>query len=306
MSNHRRGNQIREPHRSAVTHNALIDKTLMRSAMRAELLDAEHEFDLARRWRDEGDEQALHELTTAYMRLVISIAGRFKAYGLPLADLVQEGGVGLMQAAARFEPERGVRFSTYATWWIRSSIQDYVLRNWSIVRAGATVAHKSLFFSMRRLRAQIDDFDERMSPETRRWIAEELNVREIDVEHMSARLSASDRSLNAPMQSDGDAEWSDMLADERPTPEATAMSAHDGEIRENLLAEALKILNPRELHVVAARRLTDEGETLQSIGERIGVSKERVRQIEKAALDKLRQELDRLTGGDARRFGLIP
>ena len=175
-----------------------LDRRYVKEAMSTPLLEAEHEFDLARRWRDEQDEEALHELTTAYIRLVITMAHKFKAYGLPLSDLVQEGNIGLMQAAARFEPDREIRFSTYASWWIRSSMQDYVLKNWSIVRAGATVAHKALFFSLRRLRAQINDLDETMSAENRARIAKDLNVREIDVEHMAGRLSGSDRSLNAP------------------------------------------------------------------------------------------------------------
>lgn len=176
------------------------DRSFVRKAMKAPMLEAEHELNLARRWRDHDDERALHELTTAYMRLVISMASKFRHYGLPLADLVQEGNVGLMQAAARFEPSREVRFSTYAAWWIRSSIQDYVLRNWSIVRTGTTAAQKSLFFNLRRLRAKIDDTgDAVMTAENKKWVSEHLGVPERDVETMASRLSASDRSLNAPL-----------------------------------------------------------------------------------------------------------
>ena len=288
-----------------MSQNDNIDRTFIRRALNTELLEAEHEFELARRWRDDQDEKALHELTTAYIRLVISIATKFKKYGLPLADLVQEGNIGLMKAAARFEPDREVRFSTYATWWIRSSIQDFVLRNWSIVRAGATVAHKSLFFSLRRLRAQIQDFDETPSPEARAWIAKQLNVREVDVDHMSVRLSGSDRSLNVPVGEGGQTAWEDLLPGDDPTPEEQIIENFDGQTQTDLIAQALKVLNERELEIIRSRRLTESGETLQSIGERIGVSKERVRQIESSALGKLRSELERLTGGDVRRFGLI-
>ena len=225
-----------------------------------DLLSAEEELELAQKWRDNGDEKALHTLTSAYIKLVISIATRFKRYGLPLSDLVQEGNVGLMQAAARFEPERGFRFSTYANWWIRSSIQEYVLRNWSIVRAGATVAHKSLFFSMRRLKARIEDFDESLSPEARRYIAKELNVREVDVEHMAGRLSGADRSLNAPLKAaEGSTSWQDILPDDdRYTPEMEVMNVRDDRTRSELIAESLKVLNERELHIVRARKLSGE------------------------------------------------
>lgn len=239
------------------------------------------------------------------MRLAISIAKKFKTYGLPFADLVQEGNIGLMKAAARFEPEREIRFSTYATWWIHSSIQDYVLRNWSIVRAGTTVAHKSLFFSLRRLRAQIQDFDEQPSAAARTWIAQQLNVREVDVDHMTARLSGADRSLNMPVGEGGQTQWEDFLEDESDTPELKVMAELDGRIRSDLISQALNILDERERHIIYSRRLSEDGETLQSIGERIGVSKERVRQIEAQALAKLREELERLTGGDVQRFGLI-
>ncbi len=183
---------------TADTHRA--SRRFIKTAMKAPLLEQEEELDLARRGREDEDPEALHKLTEAYIRLVISMAGRFRNYGLPMPDLIQEGNVGLMQAAARFEPERGVRFSTYAAWWIRSSIQDYVLRNWSIVRTGTTAAQKSLFFNLRRLRALINDVgDGIMTAENRAFVAKELRVEEHEVEAMASRLSASDRSLNAPM-----------------------------------------------------------------------------------------------------------
>lgn len=273
------------------------DRKFVRRAMKAPMLEADHELDLARRWRDHEDERALHELTTAYMRLVISMASKFRHYGLPLSDLVQEGNVGLMQAAARFEPSREVRFSTYASWWIRSSIQDFVLRNWSIVRTGTTAAQKSLFFNLRRLRAKIDDTgDAVMTEENRKWVAEHLGVPERDVAAMASRLSASDRSLNAPLATDADAQWQDLLPDEAETPDQQVEYAHDQARRKAWIAEALKSLNERETMIILERRLTDDTITLEVLGKRLGISKERVRQIEHQALGKLRKALTSIVG----------
>ncbi|MDJ0920179.1 MAG: RNA polymerase factor sigma-32 [Henriciella sp.] len=282
------------------------DRRFVRKAMKAPMLEADHEIDLATRWRDNNDERALHELTTAYMRLVIAMASKFRHYGLPLADLVQEGNVGLMQAAARFDPGREVRFSTYASWWIRSSIQDYVLRNWSIVRTGTTAAQKSLFFNLRRLRAKIDDTgDGVMTDENRKWVSEHLGVPERDVASMASRLSASDRSLNAPMTADGEAEWQDLLPDHAATPDVQVMEQRDSERRKEWIAEALKALNERETLIIMERRLTDDGVTLEVLGKRLGISKERVRQIEHQALGKLRKALTSMVG-DPQAAGLIP
>jgi RNA polymerase sigma-32 factor len=272
-------------------------RRFVKDAMKAPLLEQAHELDLARRWRDGHDEKALHELTTAYMRLVIAMAARFRNYGLPMSELVQEGNVGLMQAAARFEPEREVRFSTYAAWWIRSSIQDYILRNWSIVRTGTTAAQKSLFFNLRRLRAMINDTGEAtLTPENRLSIATKLGVDESEVDAMAARLSASDRSLNAPMAEAGEAEWQDMLADDRVTPDDEVMEARDGAKRTEWIQEALKALSERELTIIRERRLQEESVTLESLGKRLGISKERVRQIEHHALKKLRCALIKRVG----------
>lgn len=282
------------------------DRRFVRKAMKAPMLEAEHELNLARRWREQDDESALHELTTAYMRLVISMASKFRHYGLPLSDLVQEGNVGLMQAAARFEPAREVRFSTYASWWIRSSIQDYVLRNWSIVRTGTTAAQKSLFFNLRRLRAKIDDTgDAVMTAENKKWVSEHLGVPERDVETMASRLSASDRSLNAPLATDGDAQWQDLLPDESATPDQIVMEERDNAKRREWIAEALQVLNERETLIISERRLTDETVTLEVLGKRLGISKERVRQIEHQALNKLRKTLTKIVG-DPNKAGLIP
>ena len=282
------------------------DRHFVRAAMKTALLDPVEESDLAHRWRDQNDEAALHALTTAYMRLVIAMAARFRHYGLPMADLVSEGNVGLMQAAARFEPEREVRFSTYASWWIRSAIQDYVLRNWSIVRTGTTSAQKSLFFNLRRLRARIADAgDGIMTAENREWVATHLGVPVRDVEHMASRMSGPDRSLNAPLSAEGDGEWQDLIADEAATPEQAVMIQHDTARRRAWVEEALKALNPREMHIISKRRLAEEAMTLEALGVELGVSKERVRQIEGQALIKLRKALDRIVG-ERERAGLVP
>ena len=264
----------------------------IRRSMGEPLLSREREFELARAWREDGDERSLHLLTRSYMRLVVAIAAKFRHYGLPMSDLVQEGSVGLMQAAARFEPERDIRFSTYASWWIRSAIQDFILRNWSIVRTGTTAAQKSLFFNLRRLRAQIEEAGgERLTQDGRRKIAEALRVEISDVESMESRLSASDQSLNAGIGEEGDDEWQDFLSDERPSPEDNILASHDGAVRREWLSDALGTLDTRERQIIEARRLTDEGATLEELGQKLGVSKERVRQLEHRALGKLRRAI---------------
>ncbi len=281
-------------------------RRFVKRAMKAPLLGQEEEHALAVAWRTQGDERALHKLTSAYMRLVISMASRFRHYGLPLTDLVQEGSVGLMQAAARFEPDRGVRFSTYAAWWIRSAIQDYVLRNWSIVRTGTTAAQKSLFFNLRRLRARISDVgDGVMSADSRAFIAKELNVAETEVETMASRLSQSDRSLNAPVLEDGESQWQDFLADDEPLPDDQVMVSLDTATRSQWLQAALQGLSPRELLIIRERRLGEDVVTLEALGKRLGISKERVRQIEHHALKKLKKALTAHVG-DPTETGLIP
>ncbi len=267
-------------------------QSYVRSAMRAPLLEAHDERELARRWRDEGDERALHKLITAYLRLVVAMAARFRHYGLPMSDLVQEGNVGLMQAAARFEPEREVRFSTYASWWIRSAMQDFVLRNWSIVRTGTTSAQKSLFFNLRRLRAKLGDVgDAVMSAEASSRVAVALRVPEREVDAMAARLSSPDRSLNAPLTEDGDGQWQDMLADSADSPETVVMRTHDGAARASLVHAAMRDLSERERLIIRERKLEEEAVTLEELGVRLGISKERVRQIEGNAIEKLRRAL---------------
>jgi RNA polymerase sigma-32 factor len=228
------------------------------------------------------------------MRLVIALAGRFRHYGLPMADLVQEGHVGLMEAAARFEPEREVRFSTYATWWIRASIQDYILRNWSIVRGGTSSAQKALFFNLRRLRARLmQSTEEHVGDEIHRRIATAIGVSRDDVALMDARLSGPDMSLNAPIGEDGDAasERMDFLVDGAALPDETVGAAVDGERRLGWLHQALGVLSERELRILRERRLAEDQATLEALGQRLGISKERVRQIENRALEKLRRAL---------------
>lgn len=269
----------------------------IREAMDAPMLEREHEFDLARRWREEKDEKALHELIQSYTRLVVSIASKFKNYGLPIGDLIQEGNIGLMEAASRFEYERDIRFSTYATWWIRSCIQDYILRNWSIVRTGTTSAQKSLFFNLRRLRAQIegekDEDRDFMSEDTKEDIAKKLSVRLQDVNAMEGRMFGSDQSLNATISVTDDAgqDWQSMLADERPNPEQIVLGMKNSKTRSLWLKEALEQLSERERKIIRDRKLRDETVTLEKLGEELGVSKERVRQLEQRAMDKLKISL---------------
>lgn len=265
----------------------------IRNSMAEPLLEKEHELDLARRWRDKGDEKALHELVRSYTRLVISAASRFRHYGLPMGDLIQEGNIGLMQAANRFEPEREIRFSTYATWWIRSAMQDYILRNWSIVRTGTTAAQKSLFFNLRRLRARIERMQgsEGLGPEGRAQIAKELNVNLKDVEDMEGRLSGGDNSLNATVGEDGDEEWQNFLADDRPNPEDIVMGMRDAKTRSQWLENALGSLSDREQKIIRDRHLQYETVTLEDLGKELGVSKERVRQLEARAMEKLKASM---------------
>ncbi len=284
-------------------------RNFIKKAMKLPMLEVEHEQNLARRWKDKRDEKAMHELTSAHVRLVVAIAAKFRNYGLPMGDLVQEGNIGLMQAAERFDPDREVRFSTYAGWWIRSQIQDYVLRNWSIVRTGTTSAQKSLFFNMRRLRARINDIGATMTQESRHYVSRELGVRMEDVVAMEGRMEANDRSLNATISdrsSDGGVtEWQDFLVCDRALPDATASNRLDSKQKVNWIAEALTELNEREMTIIRARRLAEETVTLENLGKKLGISKERVRQIEHEALGKLRGSLMAKTNGDPHNAGLL-
>jgi RNA polymerase sigma-32 factor len=271
-----------------------LRRTFVKAAMDAPFLTRENEHELAVRWKEDRDEDALHQLAAAHMRLVIAIAARFRHYGLPMADLIQEGHVGLLEAGARFEPDREVRFSTYATWWIRASIQDYILRNWSIVRGGTSSAQKALFFNLRRLRARMSQAAGSDSTvDIHQQIATAVGVSRTDVAVMDARLSGSDMSLNAPLTEDngGSTERMDFLTDTAPLPDEAVGDAIDSERRVKWLRSALTVLSDRELKIVRARRLADESATLESLGDRLGISKERVRQIESRAIEKLRRAL---------------
>ncbi len=263
----------------------------IRTAMKEPMLERGHEFELARLWRDKGDKKALHELVSSYTRLVVAMASKYRNYGLPLGDLIQEGNIGLMQAAERFDPERDIRFSTYASWWIRAAIQDYVLRNWSIVRTGTTAAQKSLFFNLRRLRAQIEKNGRALDDKGRKTIANDLGVKVKDVEAMEQRLSGADSSLNAPLAAEGQEEWQNFLADERPSPEDVVIGMKDGQARSEWLNKALGELSARERTIIRERHLGDEVVTLETLGAALGISKERVRQIEAGALDKLKTSI---------------
>ncbi len=278
--------------------------TIARHAMTAELLDAETERDLARRWRDEGDDEALHRLVTAYLRLAIAMAAKYRRYGASMSDLVQEANIGLLKAASKFDPDRGVRFSTYAVWWIKASIQDFVMRNWSMVRTGSTSSQKSLFFNMRRVRAQIErEGGDLGGHEIRREIAEELGVPLRDVEMMEGRLSGSDFSLNA-QQSSGEEgrEWVETLEDEAPRPDETVAHQADTVTLRGWLTEAFGALNERERVIIAARKLQETPETLESLGRKFKLSKERIRQLEEQALRKMRSRLEARHGAAVGEF----
>lgn len=268
------------------------DRRYIAQVMSAPLLERDQEIELARRWRDEKDSEALHEIIEAHIRLVVRIASKFKGYGMPIGDLIQEGNTGLLEAANRFDPDRNVRFSTYATWWILAAMQEYIVRNSSIVRIGTTPAQKSLFFNLRKLRARLtENSGTRMTDEQRRLIAGELGVPLAAVERMEAHLSRPDQSLNATIgDSDAD-EFMDLLADDSPSPEKIVGDLIDGETRAQWLKEAMEHLTPRERDVITQRFLKDDKTTLAEIGETFGVTKERIRQIEGKALSKLRDAL---------------
>ena len=273
-------------------HYSVDNRAVMKHALAAPMLEKQHELDLAKRWRDNRDTKALDELTNSYLRLVISMAGRFRNYGLSISDMVQEGTIGLMEAAARFDPDRDLRFSTYATWWIRAAIQDYVLRNWSIVRTGTTAAHKSLFFNLRRLKAQIaGDTDGPMTLVNRTELAKRLGVRLKDVDIMEARLTGGDQSLSQTLGDDDNSQRQDFLVSEAPGPDEVAEISNDQKVRVWLLNAAMAQLNPRERTIITRRQLTEDGVTLASLGEHLNISKERVRQIECQAMAKLKASM---------------
>ncbi|KAA0681327.1 RNA polymerase sigma factor RpoH [Roseomonas genomospecies 6] len=254
------------------------------------ILAPDEERELAVAWRDRGNGHALERLVGSHLRLVIKIARGFGGYGLPLPDLVAEGNVGLMQAAQKFDPERGFRFATYATWWIRAAIQEYILHSWSLVKMGTTAAQKKLFFNLRRLKSQMEELEQGdLSPSTVTAIATELDVPEQEVIEMNRRLSSNDSSLDAALSSDGETNWLELLADDRPTQESVIADADELALRRRLVGQALERLDDRERRILFERRLKDDPSTLESLSQQFCVSRERVRQIEVRAFEKLQK-----------------
>jgi RNA polymerase sigma-32 factor len=276
-------------------------RSVMNNAMKAELLDAETEYALAKAWRDNGDEKALHRLVNAYMRLAISMASKYRRYGASMNDLVQEASVGLMKAASKFDPDRGVRFSTYAVWWIKASIQDHVMRNWSLVRTGSTSSQKALFFKMRRVRSRIEremglDCTNGLPPEVREAIAQEIGAPIRDVEMMQARLAGPDFSLNMTQAGEEGREWVDTIEDTGDSPEIIAERNADAKRLKSWIQSAMGVLTERERYIIQQRKLTDEPKALEALGASLKLSKERVRQLESQALRKMRNALELRTG----------
>jgi len=256
------------------------------------MLEPQQEFMLAKSWREHGDTKAAHQLVTSHLRLVAKIAMGYRGYGLPVAELISEGNVGMMQAVKRFDPDRGFRLATYAMWWIRASIQEYILHSWSLVKMGTTAAQKKLFFNLRKLKGQMQAIEEGdLSPEQVKKIATRLGVPEEEVVNMNRRLAAPDSSLNAPVKAEGDMEWQDWLVDESPNQEAKLGESQEMGQRKQMLAGALKQLTDRERHIIVERRLIDEPKTLEDLSSKYGISRERVRQIEVRAFDKLQKAM---------------
>jgi RNA polymerase sigma-32 factor len=256
------------------------------------MLEPEQEFMLAKRWREHNDTEAAHQLVTSHLRLVAKIAMGYRGYGLPVSELISEGNVGMMQAVKRFEPDRGFRLATYAMWWIRAAIQEYILHSWSLVKMGTTAAQKKLFFNLRKLKGQLQAIEEGdLSPENVKKIATDLNVTEDDVVNMNRRLSAPDHSLNAPLKIDGDGEWQDWLVDDTDSQEIVLAEQQELFKRRKLLSQAMKSLNTRERHILTERRLKDEPTTLEDLSKEYGISRERVRQIEVRAFEKLQRAI---------------
>jgi len=252
------------------------------------MLSPDEELSLAKRWRDVGDEGAAHKLVTSHLRLVAKIAMGYRGYGLPVGELISEGNVGMMQAVKRFDPDRGFRLATYAMWWIRAAIQEYILHSWSLVKMGTTAAQKKLFFNLRRLKGQmaaLEDGD--LKPEQVEKIARVLAVPEQDVISMNRRLASPDHSLNAPVRADSEGEWQDWLVDDQETQETELADREDIGNRRMLLGEALKTLNERERYILIERRLKDEPTTLEELSQQYNISRERVRQIEVRAFEKV-------------------
>ena len=264
------------------------------------MLTADEEYMLAKSWQEHGDLEAAHRLVTSHLRLVAKIATGYRGYGLPLAELISEGNVGMMQAVKRFDPERGFRLATYAMWWIRAAIQEYILHSWSLVKIGTTAAQKKLFFNLRKLKGQMQAIEEGdLSPERVTAIAEKLDVPEAEVVSMNRRMAAPDHSLNAPLRSDSESEWQDWLVDEQDDQETRLGQSEELALRRDLLTDAMTTLNPRERHVLTERRLKEAPATLEDLSKVYNVSRERIRQIEVRAFEKLQNAMKSALPEDA-------
>jgi RNA polymerase sigma-32 factor len=259
------------------------------------MLAKDEEFMLAKRWVERGDSAAAEKMVTSHLRLVAKIAMGYRGYGLPMAEVISEGNVGLMQSVKKFDPDKGFRLATYAMWWIRAAIQEYILRSWSLVKLGTTAAQKKLFFNLRRMKGEIKALENgQLRPDQVAEIAEKLNVPEKDVISMNGRMSGSDASLNAPMGTEGDMEWQDWLADEEPNQAESYAENQEFSARMELLQEAMTDLSEREQHILTERRLTDEPKTLEELSEVYNVSRERIRQIEVRAFEKLQKAMQKM------------
>ena len=256
------------------------------------ILEKQQEFMLAKSWREHGDSDAAHQLVTSHLRLVAKIAMGYRGYGLPMGELISEGNVGMMQAVKRFDPDRGFRLATYAMWWIKASIQEYILHSWSLVKIGTTAAQKKLFFNLRRIKGEIQAMEEGdMVPENVKEIATRLNVPETEVISMNRRMAAFDNSLNAPLRADSEGEWQDWLVDDSESQETLLAESEELEKRRELLHGALETLNDRERHILVERRLSEDPLTLEQLSQQFGISRERVRQIEVRAFEKLQKSM---------------
>jgi RNA polymerase sigma-32 factor len=262
------------------------------------LLKPEQEYMLAKRFQEHGDTEAAAQLVTSHLRLVAKIAMGYRGYGLPTSELISEGNIGLMQGVKKFEPERGFRLATYAMWWIRASIQEYILRSWSLVKMGTTAAQKKLFFNLRRMKSRLDAFEDGdLRPEHVTKIATDLGVAETDVVSMNRRMAmGGDTSLNVPMREDGEGQWQDWLQDDAPLQDKIVADAQEADVRHSMLVSAMDDLNEREQHILTERRLTDDPKTLEELSQVYGVSRERVRQIEVRAFEKLQKAMMRIAG----------
>jgi len=262
------------------------------------ILAPEQEYMLAKRFEEHGDTDAAAQLVTSHLRLVAKIAMGYRGYGLPTSELISEGNIGLMQGVKKFEADRGFRLATYAMWWIRASIQEYILRSWSLVKMGTTAAQKKLFFNLRRMKSKLDAFEDGdLSPEHLSKIATDLGVTEAEVTSMNRRMAmGGDTSLNVPMREDGDGQWQDWLQDDAPLQDTVVAEAQEADVRHEMLTSAMDDLNEREQHILTERRLTDDPKTLEELSQVYGVSRERVRQIEVRAFEKLQKAMMRLAG----------